>query len=653
VNKKKLTVALLTPSFLPIIGGVECVVHNLANELYRLGHRPVVIAPYSLYRKFKKQSINVPYEFFPIWPKLYSFLSRFSRVSFIFSDLFYRIAQQKYKFDVWHCSGGYPTGTTLSHFLNKNGVPFIVECTGADINCMPEINYGIRSNLNIDKLFRKWLPKADKLIAISKSVKSKYLELQIDESKIVDIPNGVELLRFKEGRDNSRNFREKYNIESDVFLFLCVARNNPVKGIKYIVEAVEHIKKETKPFKIIIVGKSMSSIKKKVENKSLNDFFLFINEFGQGESNSKTPQFPSQELIDIYNSADTFVFPSLMETFGIVIIEAMAADLPIITTDGPGCRDVVRNGADGLMVPVKDGKALSEAMVKILHDQNLRESLVSKSKERALQFNWSKISGKYVSLFENVIEKKKAEKKNYNNERFLKELIKEGLEYTPGNFQFYLNYLFDGVDFKNKRVLDIGGGSGVFSLYAAHCGASEIICLEPDAEGSNVTENDFFCNIREKFHLNNVELKSLSLQQFDVYREKFDVIILHNSINHLNESACMSLNTSEDSKQTYKSLLEKCYLLSQKGSNLVICDCSNMNFFNRIGLKNPFVPMIEWDKHQPPELWIELLEEVGFVSPEVSWSSFNKLRSVGQFFLSNKLMAFFTTSHFRLKMLKN
>jgi len=88
--------------------------------------------------------------------------------------------------------------------------------------------------------------------------------------------------------------------------------------------------------------------------------------------------------------------------------------------------------------------------------------------------------------------------------------------------------------------------------------------------------------------------------------------------------------------------------MTKAGAHIIICDCSNSNFFDFVGLKNPFVPNIEWEKHQSPKTWIKLLEESGFQKLKVKWSSFNRLGKYGKALLGNAFISYFLTSHFCL-----
>ena len=91
-----------------------------------------------------------------------------------------------------------------------------------------------------------------------------------------------------------------------------------------------------------------------------------LDEIGGTDVASEIPRLPATALVALYQAADVFVFPSLIETFGIVIVEAMAAGLPIIVSDAPGCRDVVRHGEDGMMVPARDADALAMSILFLL-----------------------------------------------------------------------------------------------------------------------------------------------------------------------------------------------------------------------------------------------------------------------------------------------
>ena len=118
----------------------------------------------------------------------------------------------------------------------------------------------------------------------------------------------------------------------------------------------------------------------------------------------------------------------------------------------------------------------------------------------------------------------------------------------------------------------------------------------------------------------------------------------------MNEDACIKLRESKIAKEEYRNIFRKLSKMTSSGSKLIICDCSNKNFFNLMGLKNPFATSIEWEKHQSPEVWAKLLEECGFRKEKIRWSSFNRLGRFGKLIFGNKFLSYFLTSHFCLWM---
>jgi len=106
----------------------------------------------------------------------------------------------------------------------------------------------------------------------------------------------------------------------------------------------------------------------------------------------------SPELRELYQSAGIFVFPSEAENFPIVLLEAMAAGLAIITTEGTGCAEVV--GDAGLLVPVRDSKAISLALRRLIDNPELRRSLGAAARRRIEErFTWAAVARRYVEEY--------------------------------------------------------------------------------------------------------------------------------------------------------------------------------------------------------------------------------------------------------------
>ena len=125
---------------------------------------------------------------------------------------------------------------------------------------------------------------------------------------------------------------------------------------------------------------------------------------------------------------------------------------------------------------------------------------------------------------------------------------------------------------------------------------------------------------------------------------------MHASINHLDEPATMRLHTDEAARQAYRELFAKLAGMGADGAKLVASDASRHNLFAKLPVRNPLQPTIEWDKHQPPETWIELLERRA--SPTRGCAGRRRIRCGARagVLLGNRMAAWFTEGAFCLTM---
>jgi len=223
------------------------------------------------------------------------------------------------------------------------------------------------------------------------------------------------------------------------------------------------------------------------------------------------------------------------------------------------------------------------------------------------------------------------------------------------NLKFYLDNLFEDVDLAQKDVLDVGGGKGLLSFYAGVKGAKKAICLEPEVAGSQNGMIRSFNDLRNEFPESlPVFLLPLTLQEYMAQTEpaSFDVIIMHNSINHLDEEACIHLLDNEDCYNRYLAVFKNVFRIMKKNGTLIITDAARNNFFHDIGVKNIFTPTIEWHKHQQPHTWSKLLQQAGFKDATIHWLTPNRLGNTGKVFMDNYFISYLTRSFFKMTMKK-
>ena len=107
-----------------------------------------------------------------------------------------------------------------------------------------------------------------------------------------------------------------------------------------------------------------------------------------------------EALPPYHAAADAFVAPALgQESFGLVLVEAMAAGLPVVATRIPGYDEVVRDGVDGLLVPPDDPAALAAAILRVLTDPALALRLAGSGKARAAEFSWDRVAAQVEAVY--------------------------------------------------------------------------------------------------------------------------------------------------------------------------------------------------------------------------------------------------------------
>jgi L-malate glycosyltransferase len=191
----------------------------------------------------------------------------------------------------------------------------------------PRVDKIICNSIGVEALFRKqWVLNPKKLITINKGHKTEWYQ---------DIPK-ADLSEF--------------GIQTTDFVFVCVANNRPMKGVKYLMDALTYIPKNI-PFKLLMVGHDLyhPSYEQLLDKHQLKDKVIFTGF--------------RKDSLSIVASSSVFVLPSIKgESITKSVIEAMGLTIPSIITDIPGNVELVKEGVNGWIVPSKNRKALANAM---------------------------------------------------------------------------------------------------------------------------------------------------------------------------------------------------------------------------------------------------------------------------------------------------
>lgn len=194
--------------------------------------------------------------------------------------------------------------------------------------------------------------------------------------KITTIHNGLDttwfesqLLSFSASERNQ--FREEeFKANEKTNVIACIAELHARKGLIHLINAAKILKEKDTPFKVIIVGKGpqQKKLEAQIKKSDLNEEVKLL-----GYQN---------EIPKILASSDFFVLPSLNEAFGLVLLEAMAAKLPIIATKNGGIPEIITNNITGILVPPGDGKSIAYAILRLLNDRKTAEKIAKNGYER-------------------------------------------------------------------------------------------------------------------------------------------------------------------------------------------------------------------------------------------------------------------------------
>jgi len=347
-------IAIIIDFFPPRVGGTERATYNIAKHLALRGHDVHVITSWD--QGLPKSSFQDGFHIHRVyWGKI----RFFSTIFYLIGIFFCLKSIQPDIVHVQYIKLGYIPAYFSKKILKK---PYIAYGRGSDIYYMSSL---------MRKISKFFLKHAVKVIALTADMKQ---ELQkIYDGEISVIPNGVEL-------DNYKNLQKKdFDVKNKKIIFVGVLR--PVKGLEYLIKAMEiiHVEMENTILMIIGEGEERKSLETLVLKLHLENVVIFTGDI----LNKNIPSYLIQ--------GDVFVLPSLSEGFPNVLLEAMAAGLPLVTTNINGLSEIIRNEENGYLVEPKNPQQLAEKILMVLNNSTQSKKFSNNNLKIVKKYSWKNI----------------------------------------------------------------------------------------------------------------------------------------------------------------------------------------------------------------------------------------------------------------------
>lgn len=288
---------------------------------------------------------------------------------------------RRYNLDLVHGHSMYSFGYALTKKL-----PYVATLHGTQYNEFKNsLLYGASPNHIItdfsSMLMERYSGKrADRVIVVSQDNRRDVIsQYEIPEEKIVTIPNGVNVSRFQPSTCDSKTV-------------IFVGRLHERKGIDKLLESFSKVLAEQPEVVLKIVGSGEDEARLKSLARKLK----------LGNKNVKFLGFvPEKALPELYSNSSIFVLPSHYEGFGIVLIEAMSAGLPLVSVRTGGATEVIEEGKNGYIV---DHENMHKALLKLLNDEQLRVRMGRNSRNKVeKEYDWKKIANHVIKIYDDLV----------------------------------------------------------------------------------------------------------------------------------------------------------------------------------------------------------------------------------------------------------
>ena len=371
-------IALVSPYDITWPGGVTAHISYLAREFVYMGHQVKILAPHTPSRAVGLDSEN----FFSLGRSVPvpsgGSIARLSLSVWMYPRVRRCLADGNFDIVHFHEPLAPYLFMPLATLQNYNAV---------NVGTFHAFHESTKLYRIFTPFIRQWFDRLDGRIVVSPMAKLHVQRLLPGNNEFSEIPNGIDLSQFSGNMDPVPEFMDgKINI-------LFVGRLEKRKGLNVLLDAYARLKWNHPSVRILVVGPGNPDKKtyRIITERNLKDV-IFVG----GVS-------PTQ-LVRYYQTAHIFCSPATgKESFGIVLLEAMAAGKPIVASRIGGYSLLLKDGHQGLLVPPNDGAALADALSVLVRNSELRRVMGERGLQYVQQYSWTKVAQRVMQYYIEVI----------------------------------------------------------------------------------------------------------------------------------------------------------------------------------------------------------------------------------------------------------
>jgi glycosyltransferase involved in cell wall biosynthesis len=375
-----------------IVGGISRVVHGLAQKLGDRGNEVHVITCWDIgMKELEKDDSVYVHRVHSYDVDTCSFVDWVLQLNYVLIEYGIKLINETGKFDIIHAHD-WIVAFASRVLKSSYSIPLIATIHATEHGR----NWGIHNDTQryINNI-EWWLAYESWRVIVNSGYMKNEIQnvFQVPDDKIDIIPNGVELDKF-DGCEKDMDFRRNFASDNEKIVFF-VGRLVNEKGVHVLIDSVPKVLHHYNDTRFVIAGKGpqLDNLRWKTEQMGISHKVCF------------TGYISDEDLLKLYKCVDVAVFPSLYEPFGIVALEGMVANVPVVVSETGGLGGIVDHGVDGMKSYTGNANSLADSILEILHNPSKAEKIKKKALEKVHTiYNWNNVTEKTLKVYERIIE---------------------------------------------------------------------------------------------------------------------------------------------------------------------------------------------------------------------------------------------------------